>query len=68
MAIKVGFVSLGCPKNLINTEVMLAKLVDKGVEIVAEDIDGHDRKNKEDKHEPATLYRHLDEGEVHFLR
>ena len=39
MAIKVGFVSLGCPKNLINTEVMLAKLVDKGMEIVAEDID-----------------------------
>ena len=28
MPIKVGFVSLGCPKNLINTEVMLAKLVD----------------------------------------
>lgn len=39
MSIKVGFVSLGCPKNLINTEVMLAKLVDHGMEIVAEDID-----------------------------
>ena len=39
MSIKVGFVSLGCPKNLINTEVMLAKLVDYGMEIVAEDID-----------------------------
>lgn len=39
MAIKVGFVSLGCPKNLINTEVMLAQLVDNGMEIVAEDID-----------------------------
>lgn len=39
MSIKVGFVSLGCPKNLINTEVMLAKLVDNGMEIVAEDID-----------------------------
>ncbi len=39
MPIKVGFVSLGCPKNLINTEVMLAKLVDNGMEIVAEDID-----------------------------
>lgn len=39
MAIKVGFVSLGCPKNLINTEVMLAMLVDHGMEIVAEDID-----------------------------
>lgn len=39
MPIKVGFVSLGCPKNLINTEVMLAKLVDHGMEIVAEDIE-----------------------------
>ena len=39
MAIKVGFVSLGCPKNLINTEVMLAQLVDNGMKIVAEDID-----------------------------
>ncbi len=39
MAIKVGFVSLGCPKNLINTEVMLSKLVDNGMKIVAEDID-----------------------------
>lgn len=39
MPIKVGFVSLGCPKNLLNTEVMLAKLVDGGMEIVAEDID-----------------------------
>ncbi len=39
MPIKVGFVSLGCPKNLINTEVMLANLVNGGMEIVAEDID-----------------------------
>lgn len=39
MAIKVGFVSLGCPKNLINTETMLYKLSDAGFEIVAEDID-----------------------------
>ncbi|MBR5858598.1 MAG: 30S ribosomal protein S12 methylthiotransferase RimO [Clostridia bacterium] len=39
MPIKVGFVSLGCPKNLINTEVMLAKLVDHGMELVAEDIE-----------------------------
>ena len=39
MSIKVGFVSLGCPKNLLNTEVMLSKLVDRGMEIVAEDID-----------------------------
>lgn len=39
MSIKVGFVSLGCPKNLLNTEVMLAKLVNHGMEIVAEDIE-----------------------------
>ena len=39
MSIKVGFVSLGCPKNLLNTEVMLAKLVDQGMELVAEDIE-----------------------------
>lgn len=39
MSIKVGFVSLGCPKNLLNTEVMLAKLINHGMEIVAEDID-----------------------------
>ncbi|MEG2003751.1 MAG: 30S ribosomal protein S12 methylthiotransferase RimO [Clostridia bacterium] len=39
MAIKVGFVSLGCPKNLINTEVMLSKLANAGFEIVAEDIE-----------------------------
>ncbi len=39
MAIKVGFVSLGCAKNLINTEVMISKLAEEGFEIVAEDID-----------------------------
>ncbi|MBR5746917.1 MAG: 30S ribosomal protein S12 methylthiotransferase RimO [Clostridia bacterium] len=39
MSIKVGFVSLGCPKNLLNTEVMIAKLVDHGMEIVAEETD-----------------------------
>jgi ribosomal protein S12 methylthiotransferase len=39
LAIKVGFVSLGCPKNLINTEKMLSKLAENGYEIVAEDVD-----------------------------
>ena len=39
MPIKVGFVSLGCAKNLINTEVMISKLAEAGCEIVAEDID-----------------------------
>lgn len=38
MGVKVGFVSLGCPKNLVNTEKMLSKLADNGYEIVAEDI------------------------------
>lgn len=39
MNIKVGFVSLGCPKNLMNTERMLALLAAEGFEIVAEDVD-----------------------------
>ncbi len=38
MAIKVAFVSLGCPKNQIDTEVMLAHLAAEGFEIVPEDI------------------------------
>lgn len=36
--IKVGFVSLGCPKNTCDTEVMLGLLNEKGYELVAEDI------------------------------
>ena len=38
---KVGFVSLGCAKNLVDTEVMLAKLAEAGYEITpeAEDAD-----------------------------
>ncbi len=39
MAIKCAFVSLGCPKNQVDSEVMLAKLNAAGIEIVAEDID-----------------------------
>ena len=39
MNIKVGFVSLGCPKNLMNTERMLALLAADGFEIVAEDVE-----------------------------
>ena len=35
--IKVGFVSLGCSKNLVDTEVMLKKLIDAGYEITPED-------------------------------
>lgn len=36
--IKVAFVSLGCPKNQVDSEVMLAKLGNAGMEIVEEDI------------------------------
>ncbi len=34
---KVGFVSLGCPKNLLDTEVMLAHLAKAGYEITPEE-------------------------------
>lgn len=36
---KVGFVSLGCSKNQIDTELMLAKLAEAGYEITGEDIE-----------------------------
>jgi len=36
--IKVAFVSLGCPKNQVDSEVMLATLRNAGIEIVEEDI------------------------------
>ncbi|MBE6700932.1 MAG: 30S ribosomal protein S12 methylthiotransferase RimO [Ruminococcaceae bacterium] len=38
MSIKVGFVSLGCPKNTCDTEVMLGLINEAGMEIVEEDI------------------------------
>jgi len=31
--LKVGFVSLGCPKNLVDTEVMMGQLVARGHEL-----------------------------------
>ncbi len=34
---KIGFVSLGCPKNLTDTEVMLSRLVEAGYEITPEE-------------------------------
>ena len=34
---KIGFVSLGCPKNLLDTEVMLAHLAKEGYEITPEE-------------------------------
>ena len=32
---RIGFVSLGCPKNLVDSEQMLATLADAGYELVA---------------------------------
>ena len=34
--IKVGFASLGCSKNLLDTEVMLSSLAKAGYEITSE--------------------------------
>src|ERR1700688_2175661 len=34
-ALKVGFVSLGCPKNLVDSEVMMGMLAQAGVELVS---------------------------------
>ena len=36
---KIGFVSLGCPKNQLDTEVMLHEILSAGYEITTEDID-----------------------------
>ena len=36
MTCKVGMVSLGCPKNQMDAELMLAKLEQAGFELVAE--------------------------------
>src|SRR5208283_4499952 len=39
--LKVGFVSLGCPKNLVDSEVMMGMLAQAGAELIprAEDAD-----------------------------
>ncbi len=36
---KIGFISLGCPKNQLDTEVMLHEVVAAGYEITSEDIE-----------------------------
>lgn len=36
---KIGFISLGCPKNQTDTEIMIKLLTDAGYVIAAEDID-----------------------------
>ena len=33
---KVGFVSLGCPKNLVDSEVMMGQLQHQGYQITAD--------------------------------
>jgi len=33
---KIGFISLGCPKNLVDSEVMMGQLKQKGYEITAD--------------------------------
>src|ERR687884_990468 len=33
---KVGFISLGCPKNLVDSEVMMGRLREAGYEITAD--------------------------------
>ena len=33
LPLKIGFVSLGCPKNLVDTEVMMGQLVERGHEL-----------------------------------
>ncbi len=39
MQAKIGFVSLGCPKNEVDCEMMLARVAQAGFEIVPEDIE-----------------------------
>ena len=36
---KIGFISLGCPKNQLDTEVMLHEIVSAGHEITADETD-----------------------------
>ncbi|MCS7314093.1 MAG: 30S ribosomal protein S12 methylthiotransferase RimO [Bryobacterales bacterium] len=33
---KIGFVSLGCPKNLVDSEIMMGRLVERGHQIVSD--------------------------------
>src|ERR1043165_7654642 len=35
-SLKVGFVSLGCPKNLVDSEVMMGELVSRGHELTSQ--------------------------------
>jgi ribosomal protein S12 methylthiotransferase len=37
--VKIGFVSLGCPKNLVDSEVMMGHLVERGHELTSQPAD-----------------------------
>jgi ribosomal protein S12 methylthiotransferase len=37
--LKIGFISLGCPKNLVDTEVMMGQLVERGHQLTHEPAD-----------------------------
>jgi len=54
---KVGFVSLGCPKNLVDSEVMMGMLADGGAELVARAEDALDRipGRRRDEAEPELV-------------
>ncbi|HEY3268098.1 MAG TPA: 30S ribosomal protein S12 methylthiotransferase RimO [Armatimonadota bacterium] len=39
MAVKVGLISLGCPKNTVDSETMLGQLVDAGMEVCTNEED-----------------------------
>ena len=41
MSKKIGMISLGCPKNQVDAEIMLARLAQNGFEIT-DDVDGAD--------------------------
>ena len=41
MTKRIGMISLGCPKNQVDAEIMLAKLADNGFEIVNDPMDAH---------------------------
>ena len=36
---KIGFISLGCPKNLVDSEVMMGQLKQNGYEITADAVE-----------------------------
>ena len=44
---KIGFISLGCPKNQLDTEVMLNELRLAGYEITPDETEAAERNNQE---------------------